>query len=157
MRMNFSKYLLLLLLLAFLGFVGCHKKYVFQDTIELSEIPSAEKTIAIALMDNCIPPHYTSAAKIMVLIGDQNTVEEKLGYKINPNKIITDRKWIEKLIYDFKNAERTKKGYTGTAAVGFFTKRKAYIVPMAKHDEIIYGPDYESKKLKKDFDELGLN
>ena len=24
-------------------------------------------------------------------------------------------------------------------------------------DEIVYGPDYQSKELKKDFDELGIN
>ena len=157
------KYLKNLLLVSLAFFVaisaGCqeneklklvNKYQYFEATID--DVPSINKIEAIIFLNY----YHPEIGQIMMLIGNQKTVEKIVGHEINPQKVIDNRMWIEKLTANFKSARRVKRGCLDDARAVFITKQRAYMISIAKDDEVVYGPDYESKELKKDFDELGL-
>ncbi len=159
-KMNRPKNIFLFTLLFLtIGFLGCQEnrlmlvnKYkYFEATID--DIPPVNKIEAITIMNY----YHPEVGQVMLLVGNQKNVERIIGHEINPKKVVDDRKWIETLANDFKNAKRIGRGYLDNARAVFVTKQKAYMIPIAKDDEFVYGPNYESKELKKDFDELGLN
>jgi hypothetical protein len=130
----------------------------------LDDIPQVNKIEAIAILNHSHP----EVGQIMLLVGNQKNVEKIIGHEINPQKVVDDRKWIEKLATDFKNAKRCyifykkaadySRGDLENAHVVFITKNSAYMIPIRDtNGEFVSGPGYESKELKKDFDELGLD
>jgi hypothetical protein len=152
------------------GLLGCQEnrlmllnKYkYFEATID--DIPSVNKIEAIAIMNY----YHPEVGQIMILVGNQKNVEKIIGHEINPQKVIDDEKSIKKLVADFKNAQKsyiykykTAKNYDRgdleNAHAVFITKDRAYLIPIRDiNGEFVSGPNYESKELKKDFDELGL-
>lgn len=169
--MNNSKFMLsLTFLFSMVSITGCYENRLmlvneyqyFEATI--NDIPSVNKTEAIAIMNY----YHPEVGQIIILVGNQKKVEKIIGHQINPQKVIDDEKLKKKLVTDFKNANNKQlyfyktakdygRGVLENAHVVFITKNRAYMIPIRDtNGEFVSGPNYESKELKKDFDELGL-
>jgi hypothetical protein len=92
---------------------------------------------------------------MIMVIGDIDDAERIIGYGIKAEKIVKTS-WIEHMASDFIKAERIKRGYLDDTRAIFLTKDKGYMVKIAADDKVVYGPDYQSEQLRKDFEEIGL-
>jgi len=126
----------------------------------IKDVPRVEKVEAILLMNL----NHPEEADRVALIGDINRVEAIIGRSISPEKIISDPVWIKKIHQHYLEARRVNnfgRGSFNDSRVVFITKKRAYMIEFGVDDEngkytIVYGDDYESAELRKDFEELGL-
>lgn len=138
----------------------------YLQVADINDIPPFEEVEAILFLDDYSP----NLCKFVVVIGDISTAEKRLeikliynvmGVKISPQKIITDRNWIERITTSFKNAKRCQNEiecYWTEVNAYFITPQKGYVIrcDYDKEKNIIYSSDYRSEQLVKDFKELGL-
>jgi hypothetical protein len=110
------------------------------------------KKIEAILIRIVADPDNTHMAAV---IGDINEVQKIVGYEITTDKVV-DSSWIQRLTSDLIKAERVKTLTRDDAKMIFLTKEKGYVIKMSGDDKIIYGPDYQSKKILSDFKEMGL-
>jgi hypothetical protein len=126
------------------------KEYQYIE-VSIDNIPKSD-IVAIIYSDT----NDLKTAKNIMLIGEPDDVRKILGWDIQFTKIVLDYYYVSKIADNFQNTDRLKREYLGDNCVIFVTEDKGYILKIAKDEKTIYGPDYESKELKKDFDELGL-
>ncbi|MDD5135425.1 MAG: hypothetical protein PHP01_08455 [Phycisphaerae bacterium] len=139
------------LLIAF-SLVGCNStkdsfKYVDATVDDLSG-----KEFEVILIRNFEDPDKSN---MMMIIGDIDKADKIVGHKIKADKII-DASWVEHLASGFVKAERIKRGYLDDSRAIFLTRTKGYVIKIATDDKVVYGPDYQSEQLRKDFEEIGL-
>jgi hypothetical protein len=157
---------LYLLLIAFTlsHAVSCRQQYVVNKykylESSIDDIPKLNSIEGILVANH----YHPEMADIMLLVGDKTQIEQITGRQINPEKIVTESEWIKKIYQDYKNAKRVEnfgKGSFNDSRVIFITNKKAYMIEFGIDDSdgkrtIVYGDDYVSEQLLKDFEELGL-
>lgn len=110
-----------------------------------------KKVEAILIMNTDDP----NKAHFMVIIGNIRKVQEIVGYDITADKIV-DSSWVQRLTSDFIKAERVKRLYWDNYRAIFLTKKRAYMIKVSfdKDNQEVYGPDYNSKQVWYDFEEM---
>jgi len=156
MKLSYSKFLVVGLGLVIM--TGCKSlpvvnRYQYVEVM-VDDLPRLEKIEGIFVMNH----YHPEMAGIMILIGDQDKVEQIIGREINPEKVVSDTAWIKRIYQHYLEAKRIKQGCLSDARVTFITKERAYMIKLSSgYDEkVVYGDDYESEKLREDFEELGL-
>jgi hypothetical protein len=119
-----------------------------------------DKTIAILLYPSCVS---SNSYQPSVLFGDKKLAEKLMGKSLEPEKIIEERTWLEKIINAYGTAlkEAKKKnfhrqGYEFMGQIIFVTMEKGYMQQVDIDENTVYNNYMESKQLKAYFDELGL-
>lgn len=107
--------------------------------------------------------HPEVGDEIIMVIGDQDKVEQIIGREILPGKTVSDSIWIKRIHRHYLEARRVNKFARSSfndSRVVFVTKKRAYMIPLgvdnAKGKYTVYGDDYASEELGKDFAKLGL-
>jgi len=150
--------------LSIVGVTGCKSlpvvnKYQYVEA-EIDDLPKFERIEGIFIMNH----YHPEMAEIMMLIGNQNNVEKIVGREINPEKVIDDTSWVKKIYQHYSAARRMYnfgKGSFNDTRVAFITRERAYMIEFGVDDKdgkytVVYGDYYESKELRKDFEELGI-
>ena len=134
-----------------------NKYHYVEATVK--DIPRFKKVQAILVMAY----YHPEMGQIIMVIGDQDRVENIIGREIFPQKVVNNPIWIERIARHYLEARRVNnfgRGSFNDSRVVFVTKKKAYMVPFGVGSEngkcIVYGDDYTSEELGKDFEELGL-
>ncbi|MCK5615247.1 hypothetical protein KAR91_75990 [Candidatus Pacearchaeota archaeon] len=152
---------MVIVVLVILPSVGCGvpperfrvvNKYQYVE-ISIDQLPGLDEVEGILFANH----YHPEMAHIMIVVGNPETVEQIIGREIFSDKIINDPSWLYRLISDFANARRVKRGMASDARAVFITTDRAYMLKIETDEKIVYGPGYESAQLKKDFEELGLD
>jgi hypothetical protein len=154
------------ILLAGLGLAiitGCRSlpvmnKYHYVEAT-IKDIPRFNKVEGILVMAH----YHPEMGEIIMVIGDQDKVEHIIGREIFPEKVASDPIWLRRIPRHYLEARRVNnfgRGSFNDSRVVFVTKKKAYMIPFGVDNEngnyTVYGDDYTSEELGKDFQELGL-
>lgn len=126
----------------------------------IKDIPKLKKLEGILVMAH----YHPEMGEIMMLIGEQDKVEQIIGREINPQKAINDAAWIKRIHQHYLQSRRVNnfgRGSANDSRVAFITKKRAYMIEFGVDDKdgkytVVYGDDYESEQLAKDFQEIGL-
>jgi hypothetical protein len=126
----------------------------------IDDLPELKKIEGILVMNH----YHPEMAEIMLLIGEQDKVEQIIGREINPKKIVSDIAWIKRIYQHYLEVRRVNnfgRGSFNDTRVVLITKKRAYMIEFGVDDEhgkytVVYGDNYESEQLRKDFEELGL-
>jgi hypothetical protein len=161
--MKLLNFAVVLTILGLLSIGGCRSlpvvnRYHYVEAT-IKDIPKLERTKAILLMNI----NHPVEADWIGLIGDQDEVEEVIGHCISPQRVVSDPLWIKRIHRHYSEARRIDnfgRGSFNDSRVVFVTKKRAYMIPFGvdskngKHT--VYGDDYVSEALGRDFAELGL-
>jgi hypothetical protein len=131
-------------------------RYV-EATVE--DIPDFKKVEGIFVVKH----YHPEIAEIMLVIGDQDKLEQIIGREIFSENVVSDCWWIKRIHRHYSEARRIDnfgRGSFNDSRVVFVTKKRAYMIPFGvdskngKHT--VYGDDYVSEALGRDFADLGL-
>ena len=139
-------------LIIVISFVGCNStkdrfKYVDATVDDISG--KKFEAILIRIVDDPDKTHF------MAVIGDIDNAAKIVQHQIKAEKVI-DVSWVKRIASGFQNAERWKIGCIDDAQAILLTKTRGYIIKYTGSDKVIYGPDFKSEQLWKDFVEVGL-
>ena len=159
--MVLSKHIISLAMsVGFAMLIGCQpstriqpvNKYQYFD-VSIDDLPEMKEIEAVLFTNH----YHPEVGKIMMVVGNPETVEEIIGHEIFADKVVNDPAWLYRLIPDFANARRVKRGSISDARAVFITRKCAYMIQIDADERVAYGSDYESRQLKQDFIELGLD
>lgn len=126
----------------------------------IDDLPRLEKIEGILVMNH----YHPEIADIMLLIGPQDKNEKTIGREVNPEKVVCDTAWVKRIYQHYLEARRVYnlgRGSFNDTRIAFITKKRAYMIEWGVDDEngkytVVYGDDYASEQIRKDFEELGL-
>lgn len=126
-------------------------KYQYFD-VSIDDLPEMKEIEAVLFTNH----YHPEVGEIMMVVGNPETVEEIIGHEIFADKVVNDPAWLYRLIPDFANARRVKRGCISDARAVFITRKCAYMIQVDTDERVVYGPDYQSEQLRKYFEEVGL-
>jgi len=161
--MKLLNFAVVLTILGFLSIGGCrslpvvNRYHYVEATVE--DIPDLKKLEGIFVVKH----YHPEMGEIMLVIGDQDKLEQIIGREIFSESVVSDGGWIKRIHRHYSEARRIDnfgRGSFNDSRVVFVTKKRAYMIPFGVDNKngkhTVYGDDYVSEALGRDFAELGL-